>query len=618
MTRFLLLFLCLLFAATGCAQTPDAKKDDPKAEAPPEAKADLTDFIKKQYPELDPAGEHNYTKIKNYTDARKRFVYTRAMARLLSFYISSCGHGALIAKQFDAWANTELVNQPTFNLLHAVVCMLYPDGRPNLAGAQELLNKVLRLEPKYEYAHFLKARFQYAALEGGTGSRRELEESLDAAMTQPDFLEAMTLKARFLVTRQPAENASAKALLDKCFECTPDDPATFQDMMGLYAQATSVSALKDKLELHISSGKLSKRYEGEARAFLGYALSSPTEKSYDAAIKSFDAAFALVKPQDDPAAVIRWHIKVAGTWASMAVELRGSKTTVEGQDKKLYDGYVKAARDHVALAAELERTHIPVDMRGPAASAYIEFVGAQIGDFQAVINWLAGYLDSTALRASVRGAFEALLNDMRARINGDEAAAMKNLKDAEAKGESEFIPELARQADNVRQAKFHFKQPESFQYFLKHMSHQNALVAQLVSFILVDSAMVSTKAEDIEAAANAIASRLEQEKEMTTAARAEFQGALIASLLIFDKRNIDLRAIKALRAIVVGTEDLMKTETELISEAREVIQLFNNSDWLKKVWRDEAENHNLRSSRQRRFAELTAWLDEQIAQLEKK
>nr|MBP9893549.1 hypothetical protein [Planctomycetota bacterium] len=161
MIRHLPLCLCLLFAATGCAQTPDAKKEEPKAEAALETKADLTAFLKKQYPDIDPAGEHNYTKLKNYTDPRQRFVYTRAMARLLSFYVEVCGHGAMLAKQFDAWANTELVNQPTFNALHSIVCTKYPDGRPNVQAAQDLINRALQQDPKFEYAHYLNARIQY-------------------------------------------------------------------------------------------------------------------------------------------------------------------------------------------------------------------------------------------------------------------------------------------------------------------------------------------------------------------------------------------------------------------------------------------------------------------------
>jgi tetratricopeptide (TPR) repeat protein len=615
MNRFLPLGLCLLFATTGCAQTPDAKKEEPKAEASPETKADLTAFLKKQYPDIDPAGEHNYTQIKNYTDARKRFVYTRAMARLLSFYIEVCGHGALLAKQFDAWANTELVNQPTFNALHSIVCTKYPDGRPNVQAAQDLINRALQQDPKFEYAHYLNARIQYLALLGGGGNRAELDASIKAAFIHDDFVEVAALKARLLLTSKPADNAGAKAILDKCFEFTPDDPAVFQEVLGLYAESAGVTALKNKIELAISAKKFPRRYEGEARAFMGYVFTR--ERDFDAAIKNFDSALALVKPEDDAFAVIRWQLKCAGTWASMAMDLRETKPKLEGQDRKLYDGYVKAARDHVALAAELERTLMPVDARGPAAGAYIEFVGAQIGDYPAVIGFLQNYLEKTDLRANVRSGLERMLNDLLARTAGDESAAIKNIKVAHEKNDvNNLVVELSSQAENVRAGKFHFKQPSSFAFFLELMKHQNATVAQLVAFLLVDTAMLSAKPEDIEAAANAIALRLEQEKEMTTEALVKFQGALIASLMIFDKRNVDLRAVKALRVIVAGTQELLKTESELIGEAREVIQLLNNDDWLKKVW-GESGGRTMRSSQQRRFDKLLPWLDENIAQLEK-
>ncbi len=617
MIRYLPLCLCLMFATFINAQAADPKKEEPKAEAALETKADLTAFLKKQYPDIDPAGEHNYTKLKNYSDPRQRFVYTRAMARLLSFYVEVCGHGAMLAKQFDAWANTELVNQPTFNALHSIVCTKYPDGRPNVQAAQDLINRALQQDPKFEYAHYLNARIQYLAVLGGQGNRAELDASIKAAFIHEDFIEVATLKARLLLTSKPPDNNGAKAILEKCFDFTPDDPAVFQEVLGLYAEAAGVTALKNKVELAISAKKFPKRYEGEARAFLGYVCT--TERDFDAAIKNFDIALALVKPEDDAFAVIRWHLKCAGTWASMATDLREKSPKLEGQDRKLYDGYVKTARDHVALAAELERTLMPVDARGPAAGAYIEFVGAQIGDYPAVIGFLQNYLEKTDLRANVRTGLERMLNDLLARTQGDESAAMKNLKAAHEKNDvNALIVELSTQAENVRAGKFHFKQASSLAFFLELMKHQNAIVAQLVAFLLVDTAMLSAKPEDIEAAANAIALRLEQEKEMTTEALVKFQGALIASLMIFDKRNIDLRALKALRVIVAGTQELMKTESELIGEARDVIQLLNNDDWLRKVWgQSDASSHVLRSSRQRRFDTLLPWLDENIAQIEK-
>ncbi len=615
MTRYLPFLMCLLLAGCVKAQAaPEPKKEPAAEEAGPETKADLTAFVKKQFPDIDPAGEHDYTKIKNYPAGKKRFDYTRAMTRLISFYIDSCGQGSIISKRFDAWANTELVNQPTFNLLHAVVCMQYPDGRPNLKAARELINKALQMDAKFEYAHYVLARLQYAAFEANQATRSEVDKSLDAALAFPDFPEAMQLKARLLLVAKPPDNVGARTLLEKCFEHTPDDPTVFQDMLGLYAEAATVPALSDKLELAINGKKFSKRYEAEARAFLGYALSR--EGNYDAAIKSFDSALALVKPAEDAAAVVRWHVNLAGTWARMAKDLRDKQPKLEGQDKKLFDGYVKTARDHVALAAEIERTLMPIEMRGPAAAAYIEFLGAQIGEFQAVITWLAGYLENTDLRASVRSSLERLLNDLRSRIIGDEGAALKNLKLARDGDVNQLIAELSRQADNVRTGTFHFKLPESLKFFQDLMSHQNASVAQLVAFLLVDSALQSPKAEDIEAAANAIASRLEQETELTTEARAQFQGQLLSALLIFDKRVIDLRAAKALRKIVASTQEINKTETELISEAREVIELLNCDEWKERVWGNDAGNHGVRASKQRKFEDLLKFLDEAIVQLE--
>jgi hypothetical protein len=445
--------------------------------------------------------------------------------------------------------------------------------------------------------------------------RKDVETSLDAALVYPDFPDALLLKARLLLVVKPPDNIGAKALLDRCFEFAPDDPKNFQDLLGLYAQASTVKALADKIELAIAAKKFTKRYEGEARAFLGYAFSQNTdEQDFNAAEKSFDAALALVKPEDDPQAVVRWHFNYAGTWASMAVALKSKKPKLEGHDEKLFNGYVKTARDHAALAAELERTLLPIDMRGPAAAAYIEFLGTQLQKYEEVITWLTDYLERTDLRASVRSSLERALNSLRGSIQGDEAASMKNLKIAFDSGDdNKLIEELLRQVENVRRGAFHFKQPESLKFFQGLMTHQNDGVAQLVAFLLVDSALQSTKPEDIEAAANAIATRLEQETEMTTETRAQFQGQLIAALLIFDKRAIDLRAIKALRKIVVGTRELNPTENQLISEAREVIILFNDDDWTTKVY---GESHTLQSGRQRKFDYLVKWLDEVIVKLE--
>lgn len=615
LSRLVVALFCLWLPAAAQAQQPPDKPVEKPAEASPETKADLTEFIKKQYPGVDPTGEHNYTKIKNYTDARKRFDYTRVMARLIGFYIDTCGHGAIIAKQFDAWANTELVNQPTFNVLHAVVCMRYPDGRPNLVAAQELLNKALQLAPKFEYAHYLKSRLMFSDFIEGKATKAQLEASLDAAFVWPDFQEAATLKARLRLMQKPADNAAARAILEKCFDYAPEEPAVFIEMMGLYAEAAGPRALLGKLEVIIGEKKLSKRFEGEARAFMGYVCVN--ERDYDAAIKHYDAALALVKPEDDPPAVVRWQLGVAGIWASMAAELRGQNPKLEGQNRKLFDAYVKTAREHCALAAELERTLMPVDARGAAASAYIRFVGKEIGDYETVIRWLSGYLETTTLRSNVRSVLEATLNDLRARVGGDEAAAMKNLKAARDVNVNALIGELAQHAENVRLGRVKFVQESSFRFFLELIGHENATVAQLVALLLVDTALRSERAGDLEAAAKAITSRLEQEKEMTTEARVQCQGALLASLLIFDKRNVDLGALKALRKIVSDTRDLVKTESELINEAREVIELVNNDEFLKKLWGDSAAEHKLRSTRQRRYEVLIPWLDEQIAQLEK-
>lgn len=619
MIRYTCFLLCLILASWVKAQPapqPDPKKETAD-EAGPETKADLTAFVKKQFPDIDPVGEHDYTKIKNYPAGKARFTYTRAMTRLLSFYIDACGQGSIIAKRFDAWANTELVNQPTFNLLHAIVCMQYPDGRPNLTAANELINKALQQDSKFEYAYYVRARLQYGAFESNQGTRAEVEKSLEAALAYPDFPEAIQLKARLLLVSKPPESVKAKALLEKCFEYTPDDPTVFQDMLGLYAEAATVAVLSDKLEVVFSSGKYSKRYEAEARAFLGYAFSR--EGNYDNAIKSFDKALELVKPADDATAVVRWHVNVAGTWAKMAVDLKSSKPKLEGQDRKLYDGYVQTARDHVALAAEIERTMMPIEMRGPAAAAYIEFLGAQIGELQTVITWLTGYLEKTDLRTSVRASLERLLNDLLSRVRGDEGAALKNLIAARDSGDvNRLISELGRQVENVRAGMFHFKLPESLKFFLELMSHQNDTVVQYTAFLLVDTALQGTRPDDVEAAANAIAQRLEKETELTTEARAQFQGQLLSALLIFDKRNIDLRAARAFRKIVAGTKELAKGEPELISEAREVIELLNCDVWKQRVWGNDAGNkeYSLRSSKQRKFDDLLKWLDLAIAQLE--
>ena len=606
MTRFLIALTTLLVFC-GCL-TAQAQPVETKPDDNPTTHADLNDFLKRQYPGLDPAGEHDFMKIKNYSDGLKRFEYTRAMARVLMFYVNKCQFGALISKQFDATAKTEAKNQPTFNCLHAVVLLSYPEGRGNVMEAEKLLRAAIKLDPTYECPYFWLAKIEYERFRIQQATKTGVEDLLAKALLRPLFADALALKVRLLLTQATPDKAAARQVLEQMFEITPDDPETFQEMLGFFAECSSVGELVERVDALAKLNKFAKRYMAQAHAFCGVALM--TAKEFEPASRKFETALTMVEVTEDPYSVIAWRFALGTTWATMALDLRSREPKLYGEHRTMFEKLVASAKANFELGAELERVHLPVDLRGSGALRYVSFLAEQIGEYEQAIEWLAKYIDRTSLKDTVYVRLTSLLLELRGLVQGDERSRIEVLKQTLEKEQIEkFVAMLGVEHAKVKEKGLHFLTGESQEFLSKLMSHQSREVAGLAAFLLADCAM-QRKPEDVESAVNAILKRLEQESELLTAEQADFQQRLVQALLLFDKRGIDLRAIKELRRIVAASK-----ETTLPADARSLIGEFSNETWVRKVFGDA--NRTLRSSHILKVERVKVWIDEAIIELEK-
>lgn len=610
MTRLLpFVLLCLALAAALPAQEPP--KPDPKdrAEEPAGTKPDLSAFVKRQYPGLDPAGEHDFTRLKNYTDGAKRFEYTRAMARLLIFYIKKCAMGAMLAKYFDSLSRTEAANQPTYNALHAVVLLSYPPERPNILDAEKLMRAAVRLDPAYEYPYYLLAELEFARMMQGNSTRRAVEDLLDKANARPGFSDAIALQARVLLAITPPNKAEARKHVEKLFMLPPEDPSGFQDMLGLYANCTSVADLMERVDAAAKAGQWTKRYEAQAHAFVAIGMISG--KELGAATTRLEKALSMVSATEDPESVSEWRFGLGATYATLAVDLRNQDPKLYGENRKLFEKYVTAARLNFELGAEIEREHLPVDMRGPGAFRYTQFLAEQIGEMEEASDWLAKYLDRTTLTSEMRTRLMNWLRAIRAGKGNEERPRIELLDGArKTENDAMLVSRLDAEVLAVKERGLHFKNGESQQFFIELMGHQSRDVAGLAAFLLADTAM-QRKPEDIELAANAIAGRLENETELVSREQALFQQQLVNALMLFDKRAIDLRAAKRVRKILADTGGGYP------EEAAQLIREFSREDWAQKVFGDRNKTLPSRELLYLNVKVLTKWFDEAIAALEK-
>jgi len=265
----------------------------------------------------------------------------------------------------------------------------------------------------------------------------------------------------------------------------------------------------------------------------------------------------------------------------------------------------------VERGAEIEREHLPVDMRGPGAFRYTQFLAEQIGEMEEASDWLAKYLDRTTLTSEMRTRLMNWLRAIRAGKGNEERPRIELLDGArKTENDAMLVSRLDAEVLAVKERGLHFKNGESQQFFIELMGHQSRDVAGLAAFLLADTAM-QRKPEDIELAANAIAGRLEKETELVSREQALFQQQLVNALMLFDKRAIDLRAAKRVRKILADTGGGYP------EEAAQLIREFSREDWAQKVFGDRNKTLPSRELLYLNVKVLTKWFDEAIAALEK-
>lgn len=528
MTRMMLLALLLICSAACMAQaepTPpsgDGKQDpkpEPKEEtppAPPEIPADYADYIRKVFPGVDPTGEHNLFELKNYSDATKRHEYTASTARIVLLYMQELQMGGTLLKLFDHYSRGKQGENPTFKVLHAIVLLQFPPGKPNVSEALKLLREAAETHKDFAYAWYYIAQVEMlGAQQEGRGSLAVLEALDKALAIRKDFIQANVLKAQVLISMKPPRNAEVLKFIEPIAKGPfPPDADDYSDVLQMYFAVAGADAFKALVNEHLARPTMNDRYRLRALVLLANAHMALNQ--YDDALGWLEKARPLTDPKVEPRAAQQMTRNVAICWASKAMANKA--------DKELFQQCAEEARKYHLEAAELERKYMPIALRGPEAVVYVDLLVRALGRTEEAIQWLRAYLNDTDLMVAQRYRLENILAFLEDQVDPNEGRKVERLRNQLAQKD---WPQIARTLEEYRNAVrtgTRFETADAVSVFIKLLQESpDRGIDRDAAFMLADTAS-NIDAEAVAKAGAAIVERFKKEIECKTDDQAALHG----------------------------------------------------------------------------------------------
>lgn len=535
-TPLILMLVLLAFTAQAFAQgtgKPTEKPTEKPAETPAEevevdagVVADFNAFIKREAPDIDAGGKHDIHNLKDPQGKQERHEYTGAMSRLILLYMQQLDMGSTIAKIFDQQSRGKLGDSPCFKVLHAIVMMSFPPGKPNTSRALELLREAADKAKDYAYPWYFIAQFEIDRMrrDPALGSRAVFE-SLDKAISlHADFVPAILLRCEVLLGARPPRIEEAKKLVAPYLENPPVVGQDFESVVVLQRRLLVARDFHAWVERIIAGKKVTG--SNLVRVYYQAANQHISDQQFDDAIVDAEAGLALARPESDARQTIRLNQLAASCWSAKAMELQRKNPSLEGKLRTEHEQFVAAAAKHIQACAEIEQKWLPLANRGSEAMLYVGFLVQTARDLDGAVVWLENYLKATDLVAAQRYALENLLAKLVATIEGTDDSLITLYEGFLAQDDLEQLANALKAArDQARTNVQRFKTPRALKFFVDLLTNRERNIVQLSAFLAADTALQMTD-PDRTATSKALADRHLTEIECQTDEQADLQADL--------------------------------------------------------------------------------------------
>lgn len=618
MMKPVLTLIVALFVLSCPVAAQDADpKDPPAGEAKPEAKdgdeldaglvADFNAFIKRECPDIDAGGKHDIYNLKDPTDKQERHDYTGAMSRLILLYMQQMKMGATLAKVFDQQSRGKLADSPTFKVLHAVVLLYYPPGKPNLTRSLELLREAADRAKDYAYPWFFLAQYELDKLRRDPAiGPREVFEALDKATTlQKDFIPAILLRCEVLLSARPPRMDEAAKLIAPYAANPPEVGDDFDSIILLQNTLLGTREFHEWADKLIASKSVSDR--NKVRLLSRTANRHIADQQFDDAIADAEAGLSKAKAESDAEHAIQLNRLVASCWSAKAMDLQRRNPGLEGKLRTEFEQMMAAAGNHIRACAEIEAKWRPIALRGTEALQYVLFLASTMGDLDGAVQWLDAYLKGTDLVAAQRYTLENMHARLVATIEGTDDSLIDLYESFLAQDDLKQLETALKVArEQARTNVQRFKTARALTFFLGLLSNRERGIVATVAFLAADTALQMTEVDRMQAS-KAIADRHLAEIECLTEEQAELQAELGDAV-----KKLGIRADQARVARHQGTliEGLGMTQYKI---ATKVAPVWSDEAFLKTL-KDKPKQ--ISSLELRTPAKAAAWLKSLADKLE--
>lgn len=549
-----------LFAlcAPVAAQNADPK-DPPAGDKKAEAEdidaglvADFNNFIKRECPDIDAGGKHDIYNLKDPTDKQERHEYTGAMSRLILLYMQQMKMGATIAKVFDQQSRGKLADSPTFKVLHAVVLLYYPPGKPNLTRSLELLREAADRAKDYAYPWFFLAQYELDKLRRDPAAGpRDVFEALDKATSlQKDFIPAILLRCEVLLSARPPRLDEAAKQIAPYAANPPEVGDDFDSIILLQNTLLGAREFHDWADKLVASKTVSDR--NKVRLLSRTANRHIADQQFDDAIADAEAGLALAKAESDAEHSIQLHRLVASCWSAKAMDLRRRNPGLEGKLRTDFEQMMAAAGGHIRSCAEIEAKWRPIALRGTEALQYVVFMASTMGDLDGAVQWLDAYLKGTDLVAAQRYTLENMHARLVATIEGTDDSLIDLYESFLAQDDLKQLETALKVArEQARTNVQRFKTTRALNFFLGLLGNRERGIVATVAFLAADTALQMTDAEKVQAS-KAIADRHVAEIECLTEEQADLQAELGDAVKKLGIRADQARVVRHQATLIEG------------------------------------------------------------------
>lgn len=507
-TRFVLLALMLAWCPLA------AQEETVDAQIP----ADYADYIRAVFPGVDPTGEHSLFELKNYTDAGARHKYTAHMTQLVLSYTEQLDMGPTLSKLFDQYGRGKYAEYPSFKVMHAVLLMQFPPNNPNISESEKLLREAAEQHKDFAYPWYFLAQLEmlHSQREPERGTRSTLDMVEKAISLRKDFIQAYVLKAQVLINMKPPRTAEviefAKPLVTAPL---PADANDYLDLLEMYGAAAGPVEFYKLVDEHLNGTKLSVRHR--IRALLMKANMCVYEKRYDDAINWIEECGKLTDPKAEPRMAQQIARNIAICW--------GLKAMLAGKDSPEFAALVEEARKHHLAAAELERKHMPIALRGPEALVYIDLLANSLGKVEEALQWVEAYLKETDLTATQRNRLENIADELKYFLNPTEDLKLTTIENYLTQDDMLKLSLSLRKAREDHRTGTTFKTERALNLFIKLLGNRERGIVRDAAFLAAETGRV-IGGDAIKKAGEAIAEQFKKEIECNTDDQANLQADL--------------------------------------------------------------------------------------------